>query len=90
MIDGALEVGMKYKVLLFASLKEHVGGDAWECESDQALTGKALMERFFEKHPSMEGLRLVTRLAVNMQFCGLEHPLNADDEIAMIPPVSGG
>jgi molybdopterin synthase sulfur carrier subunit len=32
----------------------------------------------------------VIRIAVNLEFAGLDHPIAAGDEIAFFPPVTGG
>ncbi len=42
-----------------------------------------------EKYPRL-GASLGLRLAVNRQYVPLDHPLADGDEIAVIPPVSGG
>jgi molybdopterin synthase sulfur carrier subunit len=32
----------------------------------------------------------VVRVAVNQSYVGLDHPIRADDEVAIFPPVTGG
>lgn len=32
----------------------------------------------------------VVRVAVNQEYVGLDHPVKADDEVALFPPVTGG
>jgi len=81
---------MRYEVKLFALLKERVGSATWVYESEEALNAKALMTAFFDQHKSLEGLRDVTRLAVNQAFCNGDPSLSSGDELALIPPVSGG
>ncbi|MDJ0838669.1 MAG: MoaD/ThiS family protein [Acidobacteriota bacterium] len=81
---------MQYQVKLFALLKERAGSASWSCQSDEALTGSQLLAAFFDAHPSLNGLRTVTRLAVNQAFCEGDPVLAEGDELALIPPVSGG
>ena len=43
-----------------------------------------------ERHPSLEDERSSIRLALNQYFAELDAPVEPGDEIALIPPVSGG
>jgi len=76
---------MRVQIRLFASLRERAGTDSLTLElSEGALVGDALSE-----------LRWVTGdlravLAVNREYASESTPLHADDELALIPPVSGG
>ncbi|MBT8419787.1 MAG: MoaD/ThiS family protein [Gammaproteobacteria bacterium] len=79
-----------YTVKLFASLKEHVGREEWVYEGDVALTAKELLHAFFDQYPDLGKLRIATRIAVNQAFCHEDLSVNPDDELAFIPPVSGG
>lgn len=82
---------MTYQLKLFAVLKERVGSDTWEYESgDGPIKGSDLLKAFFQAHPSLDGLKKVTRLAVNQAFCADDPVLAPEDELALIPPVSGG
>ena len=81
---------MLYRVKLFAALRDRAGRDTWTIESDRALTGTDLLKAFFASFPELEGLRAATRLAVNQAFCVGDPRLSESDEIALIPPVSGG
>ena len=81
---------MRYQVKLFALLKERAGTPNWTHESNGPLTGGQLLAAFFDAHPALDGLRKVTRLAVNQAFCEGDPTLAEADELALIPPVSGG
>jgi MoaE-MoaD fusion protein len=76
---------MRVQIRLFASLRERAGADSLTLElSEGARVGDALSE-----------LRWVTGdvravLAVNREYASESTPLHADDELALIPPVSGG
>jgi molybdopterin synthase catalytic subunit len=41
-------------------------------------------------HPELAWLRQIARPAVNLEYVGWEHALADGDEVAFIPPVSGG
>lgn len=81
---------MTYQVQLFAALRERTGKAIWEVPSEPPLQGSALLQRFFAEHPKVAGLQGVTRLAVNQAFCQDDPLLDRGDELALIPPVSGG
>ena len=81
---------MKYRVKLFALMKDRAGCEFWVCHSEEPLSAKTLMDRFFMDHDRLAGLRGVTRLAVNQAFCLEDRVLAETDELALIPPVSGG
>ena len=76
---------MLVRVRLFAVLRERAGRDVLELElPDGARVGDAL-ERVQDV---AGGLRLV--MAVNREYADADAPLAAGDELALIPPVSGG
>ncbi|CAM2006467.1 MoaD/ThiS family protein [Acanthopleuribacter pedis] len=81
---------IQYKVLVFASLRDAVGGDTWLYQSTQPVSAAALLQTFFETFPATAGLAKTTRLAVNQEFLAEDRVLDVADEIALIPPVSGG
>ena len=79
-----------YCVQLFAGFKEMVGRDQWELTSAVKLSANELLTRFFQAFPDLDGLKSVTRLAVNHRFASEDVALEPGDELALIPPVSGG
>ena len=76
---------MRVQIRLFASLRERAGTDLLTLElPEHAVVGDALSElRWLTGE-----LRAV--LAVNREYASTATPLHADDELALIPPVSGG
>src|SRR5579872_7096108 len=76
---------MRVQIRLFASLRERAGSGELTLElPDGAVVGDALDELRW-----LTGdLRAV--LAVNRDYASASTPLHADDELALIPPVSGG
>ncbi len=79
-----------YRVQLFASLREQTGQERWTLATESPIAGAALLAEFFDAFPELDGLRRVTRLAVNQAFLTEDRPLDEEDELALIPPVSGG
>jgi molybdopterin synthase catalytic subunit len=76
---------MQVRVLLFAALRERAGAGALELElPDDACVADAI-DRL---HDLVDGVPVV--MAVNREYTEDTAPLHAGDELALIPPVSGG
>ena len=76
---------MEVRVRLFAALRERAGADEIELQlPDGACVGDAL-ESLGEL---TDGVPVV--MAINREYADLAAPLQAGDEVALIPPVSGG
>jgi molybdopterin synthase catalytic subunit len=56
---------------------------------DGATVG-ALLDHLIAAHPALASLRANLRVAVNQEFAALDRVLADGDEVALIPPVSGG
>lgn len=82
---------MELTVLLFAGLRQRAGRAALELElPDAPLTVAALRERIAAAHPEI-GLDLQhCRVAVDHEFAEESATIAAGQEVALIPPVSGG
>ena len=85
---------MHVRVLFFASLREAAGEDALEVSLPAGATLVDLRERLAEQL-SEEGARAIgdadVRVAINQRFVhGTSARLDAGDEVAFLPPVTGG
>ena len=79
---------MKVRVLYFASLRDAAGRDSEEVDSSGA-DARGLYDQVRGRHGfAMPAERL--RVAVNGAFAGWDHRLSEGDEIAFLPPMSGG
>jgi len=77
------------RVLFFAHLREITGTDAAEVAGDRL--GEAGMWELLERRwPELAAHRSVTRMARNGAYISAGDTFGADDEVALIPPVSGG
>ena len=76
---------MKITVRLFAILRERAGSDRLELELPE---GARVSDALAEVDHLAGGLKLV--MAVNREYAAADHPLAPGDELALIPPVSGG
>lgn len=83
--------GMDVRVLYFAVVRDRAGGISEEALTlPEGATVAALAELVAARHPDLAGLMGSVRFAVNEAFAGAETPLEGGDEVAVIPPVSGG
>jgi len=82
---------MVVHVRLFAMLRECAGTDRLELELRSGDTVADAMRALSERGQLGELLaRLPVRMAVNRDYASAETTLAAEDELALIPPVSGG
>ena len=51
---------------------------------------KAVLESLIVEHPELQKWRDITRFGINLQFVEPDTLLQDDDEVVLIPPVSGG
>ena len=75
---------MKVKVRLFAILRERAGSESVELE----LADGATVRDAIAAVPVADGVPVV--MAVNREVAGDDVVLRPGDELALIPPVSGG
>ena len=81
---------MKVKVLFFASCSDIVGCKEAEKEITEGATLGSFKRDLMTQYPDLLGLKNVLSVAVNTEYADDFRVLKAGDEIAFIPPVSGG
>jgi molybdopterin synthase catalytic subunit len=81
---------MKAKVRLFARLAELAGARETEVELGEGLSVAEAFAALCRDHPELAGLGGSVAYAVNAEYVSPDHPLRPGDELALIPPVSGG
>jgi MoaE-MoaD fusion protein len=82
---------MRISVRLFAMLRERAGTEAVEIDLEEPATVADAIEAL-GRDPTLGDLaaRLPLRIAVNREYARNDDPVSAGDELAAIPPVSGG
>lgn len=80
---------MRVRVRLFASLREAAGRRELELECPAGARVADALRTLAEQYPHLRGLE-AARVAVNLEYVGPEFGLRDSDEVAIIPPVSGG
>jgi molybdopterin synthase sulfur carrier subunit len=80
---------MKVKVLYFSQVKDKIGKNEEEIEFE-GKTLKDLVNVLVNKYPNIEDILKRSMFAVNESYETMDHNLQDNDIIAIIPPVSGG
>jgi molybdopterin converting factor subunit 1 len=78
---------MKVRVLFFAYLRERCGRET-ELDVPDGASVADLFAILRGRHPALDDVSV--RFAVNRLYVDKAHPLHENDELALIPPVSGG
>jgi molybdopterin converting factor small subunit len=82
---------MKVNVRLFATLRERAGASSIDIELPDFATVDDALDVLRDRAELADALdRLPVRLAVNREYVEPGAALHADDELALITPVSGG
>ncbi|MBI5864821.1 MAG: MoaD/ThiS family protein [Planctomycetes bacterium] len=78
------------RVLAFGSAAALVGWTEAAVPASEAATLRDLAARLSRDCPRLAEVISRVRFAVNQRYAALDAPLAAGDEVALIPPVSGG
>ncbi|MGD2182709.1 MoaD/ThiS family protein [Lusitaniella coriacea] len=77
-------------VKLFAAYQEAYNLPELNLEVPLHTPVSEVLNRILREHPELEQWRNLTRFGVNFQFVEPDTILQNGDEVALIPPVSGG
>ena len=80
---------MEVNVLFFGITKDLVGRQQLDISIATPILFSEFKNLLREKFPKLSGLNSVA-IAVNSEYADDNMMINANDEIALIPPVSGG
>jgi molybdopterin converting factor subunit 1 len=81
---------MKVRTKFFAAIKDIVGASEAELELPDDFTAGELFQSYCQQHAPLSRYASNTMISVNLEFVPPETRLHNGDEIAFIPPVSGG
>ncbi|HSY93448.1 MAG TPA: MoaD/ThiS family protein, partial [Candidatus Binatus sp.] len=81
---------MRVRVLFFGMLKDMVGKPVDAIDLPNGSSVREVLSYYEERIPRLKDSLPSLALAVNQQYAGPDTKLNADDEVALLPPVSGG
>ncbi len=81
---------MRVVVKLFGPLREAAGAKEVAMELPEGSHVADLRERLAAEFPALERFRGRLAASVNLEIASLDAPLRDGDEVAFLPPVSGG
>ena len=85
-----MPVAIAVRVRLFARLREQAGTETATLELPAGSTVAEVYEALRRKYPALEADRNAVRAALNQEFKDWSTEVADGDEVAFIPPVSGG
>jgi len=80
----------RVKVLFFGRLKEVVGCAEDSLELPDGSPIEAIFSRYGADHPELARFRGSLVASRNQEFATWSTPVHSGDEVAFLPPVSGG
>lgn len=78
------------EVLLFGAAADRAGTRKVELEITEAATLGEIWPLLAEKHPDLSSMRDTLAFAVNGEYARMDDSVGPGDEVAVLPPVSGG
>jgi MoaE-MoaD fusion protein len=81
---------MQVRVLFFGMLKEMVGRSAEDAEFPDGSDLRGVFESYAARHPRLREMARSIVMARNHEFADLATRVEEGDEVAFLPPVSGG
>lgn len=81
---------IEVRVMYFALLRERLRMASETLTLAAGSRASDLLDLLCARHSALQGARNSLRVAVNQDFVPLDHVLCEGDEVALIPPVSGG
>ena len=81
---------MRVKVRFFAVLRERAGASEITKEITEGSTVGDLWEALRREYPRLAPAKMALLYAVNRDYVSVSRVLKDQDEVAFVPPVSGG
>ncbi|KAF9580147.1 hypothetical protein BGW38_003325 [Lunasporangiospora selenospora] len=82
----------KFTVLYFAAAKDASKAESDSFEWKEGITSQVLTQLLLDRHPTISTVLKSSMFAVNMEYMDQDSnwTVSPGDEVAIIPPVSGG
>ena len=78
------------EVLLFGAAADRAGTRKVQLEVESGSTLAEVWPLLAERHPGLSSMRDALAFAVNGEYAKMDEPVGPGDEVAVLPPVSGG
>ena len=81
---------MRVTVRLFARLRDLAGSGEMIRDVDAPATVGSVWQALVTENPALRDYERTMSVAVNADYSKMSAPVNDGDEVAFLPPVSGG
>ena len=81
---------MRVNIRLFARLRDIAGAGEMERQVPDGGTVRTVWETLTREFPDLQEYEVSISTAVNAEYSRMEAPVADGDEVAFLPPVSGG
>ena len=81
---------MRVRVLFFGQLREITGLQQDDAELSEGARLEDLFARYGQQFPKLLEFRASVAASINQEYAPWRAPLSQNDEVAFLPPVSGG
>lgn len=81
---------MTVTVRVFARLRDVVPASGLVRDVPEGATVEAVWQQIADQYPAAAAMRAALAVAVNAEFARFTTPVRDGDEVAFLPPVSGG
>ena len=81
---------MRVNVKLFARLRELVGTGELALDAPDGATVRDVWQALTDAHPDAAAYERSMSCAVNLEYARMTTPVSEGDDVAFLPPVSGG
>jgi molybdopterin converting factor subunit 1 len=81
---------MRVNVKLFARLRELVGTSDLAIDAPDGATVRDVWQALVQAHPAAAVYERSMSCAVNLEYARMTTPVSDGDDVAFLPPVSGG
>src|SRR5712671_6679816 len=88
-LSGILSM-MRVQVLFFGQLKDLTGLSSESLPLADPSTVHDVLQHYTSKFPAIGKLSSSLALSINQEYASSDAPLRDGDEVALLPPVSGG
>ncbi len=78
------------EVLLFGAAADRAGTRRVQLAVEGPTTLAEVWPLLADKHPGLSSMRDTLAFAVNGEYAKMDEPVSPGDEVAVLPPVSGG
>lgn len=81
---------MRVTVRLFARLRDLAGTGELQREVPAPATVSSVWQALADEMPALRAYEHTMSVAVNADYCRMTTPVHDGDDVAFLPPVSGG